>query len=203
LVKTNPKETNPKHWQPFGCPVYVLDKNLLAGTGIFHKGTGIFHKWKQRVNFGIYLGRSPQHARSVALVLDQRTALLVSPQFHVSFDRSFNTMKQDEFNSQWQIKAGSVAQRELKAPTTLETVNANKRQSNVQWVLPPEGATPLLSKQQRTNYKDVVPKESNTETLQQNDSNQTKVSAEEIPAAPPAKEKEPIKHIIEAMMREI
>jgi hypothetical protein len=68
----------------------------------------------------------------VALVLDQRTAL-VSPQFHVNFDPSFNTIKQDKFNSQLQFKAGFVAQRELKAPTTTEiTANANKRQNNVQ-----------------------------------------------------------------------
>ena len=30
-------QTNPKHWKPFGCPVYVLNRNLQAGTGIFHK----------------------------------------------------------------------------------------------------------------------------------------------------------------------
>ncbi len=42
-------QMNPKHWKHFGCPVYVLDKNLQAGTGIFHK-------WKQRANVGIYLG---------------------------------------------------------------------------------------------------------------------------------------------------
>jgi hypothetical protein len=45
-------QINPKHWKPFGCPVYVLDKGLQAGQGIFHK-------WKQRAKVGIYLGRSP------------------------------------------------------------------------------------------------------------------------------------------------
>jgi hypothetical protein len=125
-------QTNPKHWKPFGCPVYVLDRSLQAGKGIFHK-------WKQRANVGIYLGRSPQHARSVALVLDQKTAL-VSPQFHISFDPSFNTIKQDEFDSQWQLKAGFIAQREIKTPETIKvTENANKQQNNVKTILSPEG----------------------------------------------------------------
>ena len=53
-------QTNLKHWKPFGCPVCVLDRNLQAGTAIFHK-------WKQRSKVGVYLGRSPQHARSCLL----------------------------------------------------------------------------------------------------------------------------------------
>jgi hypothetical protein len=97
-------QTNLKHWKPFGCPVYVLD-NRLQGSG------EIFHKWKHRSKVGIYLGRSPQHARSVALVLSREIAL-VSPQFHINFDPSFHTVKQDDFDSKWQLKAGFVAQRE-------------------------------------------------------------------------------------------
>ena len=31
----------PKHWQPFGCPVYVLD-NALQNAG------GIKHKWEEQ-----------------------------------------------------------------------------------------------------------------------------------------------------------
>jgi hypothetical protein len=44
-------------------------------------------------------------------VLDRQTTL-VSPQFHVTFDPSFHTCKQDKFDSKWQPKAGYVAQRE-------------------------------------------------------------------------------------------
>jgi hypothetical protein len=73
-------QSNPKHWKPFGCPVCVLDSSIQGGRGIIHK-------WKQRSKVGTHLGRSPQHARSVALVLDRQTAL-VSPQFHVTFDPS-------------------------------------------------------------------------------------------------------------------
>ena len=46
----------PKLWRPFGCPVYVLD-NALQNAG------GIKHKWQERSRLGIYLGRSPFHAR--------------------------------------------------------------------------------------------------------------------------------------------
>ena len=75
----------PKHWRPFGCPVYVLD-NALQNAG------GIHHKWKERARVGIYLGRSPFHARSVALVMNINTGR-VSPQFHVQFDPGFQTVK--------------------------------------------------------------------------------------------------------------
>ena len=77
--------TNPQFWQPFACPVYVLDTKLQTAGAIFGK-------WKDRARVGLYLGRSPKHARSVALVLNLQTGL-VSPQFHVSFDPSFQTVK--------------------------------------------------------------------------------------------------------------
>jgi hypothetical protein len=74
--------TNPTHWQPFGCPVYVLTTSRQT--------SGIQNKWAERSKVGIYLGRSPQHAQSVALVLSLETGL-VSPQFHVSFDPTFQS----------------------------------------------------------------------------------------------------------------
>ncbi len=40
---------------------------------------------------GIYVGRSPNHAGSVALVLNPKTGL-VSPQYHVIFDDNFTTV---------------------------------------------------------------------------------------------------------------
>jgi Reverse transcriptase (RNA-dependent DNA polymerase) len=95
--------TNPIHWHPFGCPVYVL-----SGA---KQTTGIQHKWSERAKVGIYLGRSPQHAQSVALVLNLETGL-VSPQFHVTFDPTFQTMRKQFQNnvplSHWQYKAGFV-----------------------------------------------------------------------------------------------
>ena len=77
--------TNPRFWQPFACPTYVLEAALQTAGGIHGK-------WKDRARVGLYLGRSPNHARSVALVLNLQTGL-VSPQFHVTFDPSFQTVK--------------------------------------------------------------------------------------------------------------
>ena len=90
---------NPRDWYHFGCPAYVLDTALQSGT--------IFHKWKDRSVAGIYLGRSPQHARSVALILNITTGM-VTPQFHVKFDPSFHTTKKGEEipRSLWQAKCG-------------------------------------------------------------------------------------------------
>ena len=49
-------------------------------------------KLKDRPWVGLYLGHSPLHAQSVALVLNLKTGL-ISPQFHVTFDPSFQTVK--------------------------------------------------------------------------------------------------------------
>ena len=68
------------HFHAFGCPTYVLDNALQSGQGS--------PNWKQRSRLGVYLGPSPSHARSVALVLNPRTSH-VSPQFHVKFDDFF------------------------------------------------------------------------------------------------------------------
>jgi hypothetical protein len=92
---------NPKHWKPFGCPVYILDNQLQSGKP--------FHKWRKRSKIGIYLGKSPQHGQSVALVLRHETGL-VSPQFHVAFDPTFHTVKDISAKSQWQVRAGFIMQ---------------------------------------------------------------------------------------------
>lgn len=77
--------SNPKHWQHFGCPTYVLDANLQSGKP--------FHKWMQWSRLHIYLGWSTQHARSVALVLNVHTGLM-SPQFHIEANMAFDTISQ-------------------------------------------------------------------------------------------------------------
>ena len=46
----------------FGCPVYVVDGDLQANKGS-HK------KWVDRARAGVNLGFSPQHSKSVALIL--------------------------------------------------------------------------------------------------------------------------------------
>ena len=91
---------NIKHQKTFGCPIYVLENKLQTGK--------IYHKWNARSKVGIYLGRSPQHSRNVALVLDRYSGL-VSPQFHVTYDNKFDTVQQENYESKWQIKAGFVS----------------------------------------------------------------------------------------------
>jgi hypothetical protein len=90
-IKADPKDTH-----PFGCPIFVLDSRLQsAGSSI--------PKWDPRSRVGIYLGHSPCHAGSVALVLNPRT-LRVSPQYHIVFDDEFSTvpfMKNGEVPPHW------------------------------------------------------------------------------------------------------
>jgi hypothetical protein len=60
-------------------------------------------KWEPRSRLGIYVGNSPSHAGSVALVLNPRTGH-VSPQYHVAFDDLFMTvayMKKSEVPPNW------------------------------------------------------------------------------------------------------
>jgi hypothetical protein len=64
-------------------------------------------KWEDRARIGIYLGPSPQHAKSVALVLSLTTGN-VSPQYHVQFDDLFETVTKENEQyiprSEWQVK---------------------------------------------------------------------------------------------------
>jgi hypothetical protein len=84
-----------RHYHTFGCPVYILDDNLAAGKSI--------PKWHRRARLGVYLGRSPNHAQSVALVLNLSTGL-VSPQFHLKFDDLFETIKDhDTYPNRWKV----------------------------------------------------------------------------------------------------
>ena len=67
----------------------------------------MFHKWKEHSRVGTHLGKSPVHAKNVALVLKMETGH-VSPQFHVKFDPSFHTVKEEKWSSKWQALAGFV-----------------------------------------------------------------------------------------------
>ena len=71
------------HCHVWGCPVYVLDKSLSDGKKI--------PKWKPRGTRCIYMGRSPNHAGSVPLVLNPHTGT-ITPQFHCVFDDWFATI---------------------------------------------------------------------------------------------------------------
>lgn len=68
--------------------MYVLDRKLQGNTGIFHK-------WKERSRIGTYLGRSYEHTKSIALVIDITTGLM-SPQFHIKVDMTLSTIYGDK-----------------------------------------------------------------------------------------------------------
>ena len=74
----------PKNNDIWGCPVYFLNAILQGNI------SGL-PKWKPHSCAGIYLGKSPFHSGSIALVLNIATGL-VSPQIHVVFDDKFSTV---------------------------------------------------------------------------------------------------------------
>ena len=77
-------DISPEDFHTFGCPVFVLDAaNQSGGIGT--------PKWEPRSHTGIYVGHSPCHAGTVALVLNLASGL-VSPQYHVVFDDKFSTV---------------------------------------------------------------------------------------------------------------
>jgi len=121
-------KTKLSDFHPFGCPAYVLDSNLQARKKI--------PKWKERMRVGIYLGHSPVHARSVSLILSMTTGL-VSPQFHVTHDDDFETVRKGKTpSSRWQRLAGLVGK---SSPTTIAPT--------IEPVRPPVNGTPTASSQ--------------------------------------------------------
>ena len=74
----------PSTFHTFGSPCFVLDARLQSGLSTVPK-------WEPRSRLGIYVGHSPSHAGTVALVLNPTTGH-VSPQYHVVFDDHFTTV---------------------------------------------------------------------------------------------------------------
>jgi len=74
-----------KYFHTLFCPVYVLDSRLHSAGG---PGPP---KWEPRSRIGVYLGHSPFHAGSTALVFNPSTGR-VSPQYHVVFNGDFSTV---------------------------------------------------------------------------------------------------------------
>ena len=109
-VKITPKLC---HFHAFGCPTYVLYKALQSAQGS--------PKWKQHSRLGVYLGPSPSHARSVALVLNPCTSH-ISPQFHVKFDDFFEIVQDkstdlDAPEPEWKYLSGFVIKKGHPEPT--------------------------------------------------------------------------------------
>jgi hypothetical protein len=115
LVGVQPKLQN---FHEFGCPVYVKNAPLQRGQ--------LQSKWMSQARLGIYLGMSPRHARTVALVLNPRSGL-VSPQWHVKFNDNFDTVSKtsDKTHALWKKQAGFVTILGMKDPESqnLQTTN--------------------------------------------------------------------------------
>jgi hypothetical protein len=96
-------EPNLKNWYPLFCPAYVFAQPLRAGKP--------YDKRRDRSTPAIYLGFSPLHACSVALVLNPLTGY-VSPQFHIVFDPTISTVSGEHSaqapRSLWQAKCGFI-----------------------------------------------------------------------------------------------
>ncbi|KAL7461231.1 hypothetical protein ACHAXS_001651, partial [Conticribra weissflogii] len=73
-----------RDFHTWGCPAFVLDGRLQSDP------KGVL-KWEPRCRVGIYVGHSPVHAGSVALILNPTTGH-ISPQFHVVFNDTFSTV---------------------------------------------------------------------------------------------------------------
>ncbi len=150
--------TNPRFWQPFACPVYVLTPALQSAGGILGK-------WKDRARVGLYLGRSPNHARSVALVLNLTTGL-VSPQFHVTFNPSFQTVKRTfdglPLEVKWLQAVGFKAKPKTRSTTQREQENrtfdaTNPPVNDLQFSTIDDSAWQDLSPIQQDNHQQPDP----------------------------------------------
>lgn len=100
---------------PFGCPAYALDGNIQGGQKA--------PKWDSRARMAIYLGASAQHASTVGLLLSLTTGL-ASPQFHVRFDDTFQTLRKPSYvvPSMWQRMAGFQKSKQASAISKEPTI---------------------------------------------------------------------------------
>ena len=85
LYGIDPQEIPVKYFHALFYPSYVLNRRLKSAGG---PGPP---KWELRSRIGVYLGNSPFHAGSVALVWNP-TTVQISPQYHVVFNNEFSTV---------------------------------------------------------------------------------------------------------------
>ena len=87
---------------------------------------------------------------------------LVSPQFHVAFDPSFRTAKEDLFDSHWQLKAGFLTKEQRKKATA-------RRKSSSETIykrsLPEQEGAQIEPKAKRVRFESesTLPEETNVE----------------------------------------
>ena len=154
---------NFKHFKPFGCPAYVLQEALQAGNK--------HSKWRERARLGAYLGHSPKHSRTVALILNLETGH-VSPQFHVKCDSKFETVRKSLGNvnhePKWERLCGFVKV-DTKEPGKSNRFSTIQQPKNREFegeslipeheVLPQEGATIATDDNQQVDESRSPPSE--------------------------------------------
>jgi hypothetical protein len=84
---------------------------------------------------GIYLGMSMQHVRSVALVLHPKTGH-VSPQFHVTFDPKFETVRQSLGNQSPPSECQKMCGFKASSPSRLQGTKQPAQGQGVQQGVP-------------------------------------------------------------------
>ena len=103
----------------WGSPAYVLNKRIADGQKI--------PRWEPRSNRAMYLGRAPQYASTVHLLLNLQSGS-ITPQFHVVLDDWFATVAVDldqmpDFNSDaWKKMFGKSEYQYEFEETDLDTV---------------------------------------------------------------------------------
>ena len=150
LFTGSPVAGNPRHWHTFACPVYILDNAMQAQKKI--------DAWTERTRIGLYLGQSPNHARSIGLVLNLRTGL-TSPQFHVKWDDGFQTVRPSlggqSPTSLWQEKCGFTLDKSEEQPKGKPKGKLSKKTAKSK-VLPQVGELPLP---EQSTKQPVLPQE--------------------------------------------
>ena len=118
-----------KHFHTFGCPTYILDNKLQVNQAI--------QKWQARSRLGIYLGPSPNHSRSISLILNPRTGH-TSPQYHVKHDNFFETVHPskttnfDAPNPEWKYLAWFLHRKRLSQRKEGQTTQPTQQNTSLQ-----------------------------------------------------------------------
>ena len=166
-----------KDFHPFGCPVFVLEASLQSD--------GFHPKWEPRARCGIYLGHSPCHAGSVALVLNPKT-LHVSPQFHVVFDDDFTTvpyMANGTIPPHWKELVEHSRTLATEEDINLATSCANVEIDKEQTAVAEEGDHLLPNSSRSISFADNLLAETITPTRVSEEARVSQTSEEEHPPA--------------------
>ena len=99
IFSNTPINISYKYYKPFGYLVHALDPNLQRANHI--------NKQKPRLKPRIHLSHSLLHNKNIVLVLNIKIER-VSSQFHIIFNKYFQTILQNTIKSQQKIKEGFI-----------------------------------------------------------------------------------------------